>query len=681
MQLQIIPISVKAVEEPLQKKIIKLKAHNSDYQWLDALNQLFESVFETFESVRCLHEFAVKTFHKMQTKKRIVNGCVYQIPENDTFEAIKINLNELYETSTLGMIYTKGWFDEKSKTLMSAIDELNSYPGQYFQHELLFVHAAFVKLSARNEFLTAMKSNIKLNIYEDYVQKAIKLLDDERNVDVNTEIYLQNVFEKKFSKYNSFLSFLERGLTSIITQQVGFAKELNELFGIQIEASTSIKKPFDIRIVSQSISMLGEKIILAEGTKPAAKSYQLLLSQLRKFLWKMFNIYVIVNDVHSKCASLDPFNGTQNALNQEYQKIMTNKTNILSTGFKNILEKTQNSIFMAYEHIIKYLKEPSTSKKTEVVKALSKASRNSAEATNFAKKTHDGCKEIRDSFVAKKSNSNSIIETGLTAKLNKFNSRIEEMGKFIPEIMIKNEVTLKIFSNKLANIINLKSETERPISKLREKLIFIIDQNDRTIQFFEVLRLTFSEPIFEMKQIIKELDGVRISIPPKYIFDTLNNDRIEIAREFKEIGNSLSVIGKRYSEYVLTKVVKDYQLWEQLNEPQWSDKLSNTVDELNKIYKDMVNIFREMHKSKYEHNLMSGQIVVMELNFVPEITPLHYVEANIHLECEIFPNLRKSLEIIDTAKENIKKKAKEIEVVLHNLMDDVFDDVRTNGEH
>lgn len=433
---------------------------------------------------------------------------------------------------------------------------------------------------------------------------------------------------------------------------------------------------FDIRIVSQTISGLSESLNKLEESSGASKIFYHLLSNLRTVLLKIFDIYVIASDVHSKCAFLDPFHGTQTTIsNEQYRRTITEKTNILAAGFKNVLEKIQNSIFMPYEHLVKHLKEPSASKNQKVLEAVSKASRNNAKVKNLAKKTDEDSKEIRNSLVAKRS-SDSIIETGLTEKLDRFNSLIEEMEQ---QIQQSSEVTT-IFGLTLSDVCSSLSNTQTK-STVREKILFMIEQNGNINKVVDVIHSIYSNPLLELKQSRKEVDGVTFFIPPSHIFHTMNTARADVIKGFIENEDLFKAAEKKFSDGIYLKAFWDNDMWKKLNESELNGKVTKAIHDLNEIYKEIINIFVETTGSNFGSDSILGRRTITDIDFVTDLTALRCIEANIYFECEIFPNFRQNDEVVRKEIEKMRIKANEMEKVEHDILSDVLAAIKTFKKH
>lgn len=644
--------------DELDYKINEFKEQKTDFIWLDLLNYVLKTIIsKTFEFIRYLHVLAISTSNDMQSTKHTMNDIEYTIPESAIFQAIKTNLHKLYETTKLAIRSITNCFNDEFKTFMTSVANIQAYPGQSFQNELMIVHGAYAKIYSRYIFLVTLGyplANIKNGKYEEYIQKANKLFDPKR----------ESTDAKEIDQFNAFLSIVTEEIGSIIPQQAEFLKVLNNLFNVQGAASLppKINGSFVIESVPQTISLLGEKIAKMEVNANASKCFLDLLSQLRTFLWKMFDIYLVVSDVQLKCASLDPFNGIQ-----------SDKITTLSTGFESNLVGIQNSIFKTYEHTIKHHKEPSPSKREQVLKVLAKAAKNAADITNVASKLRDESKVIRDSLVVKKLG-NSSFEFGLTAKLEKFNYRMVELDKRMKQTPLEIPTILHSAITQLTTVIRNHKNQDR-ITTIREKLLFIIDQNNHINQFIANIHSIYFNSTFELKQIIKDVNGTKFIIPPLYVVEAMNADRINLIKRFKEIGDSfkVTVVEEKNTNTVHSKAFWDNEMWQTLNEnEELSKNVIKAVNNFNKINREMMDIFVKMPTSNYELYLMIGHKTILDLNFAPEPSALHYFATNLDLECDIFPNSRNSLEIVRGAVEDIGIYTEKIKKIEQKLMTDVL---------
>lgn len=660
---QIPTIKGPIIEQHLENKIGMFKAKNLDCIWLEKLLQLFKLVLKQFDTFRRLHLMAIETSNGIQFGKRILDVDASRIPKDDIFNIIKTNSEHLYLSTAASMKEIQRFVNDLTKNVMPTINDVNSHPTRIFLTELVLINDVYVKFSMRNRFLTTMESEIKQVEFKEYIQTKSKLLNEKRPADANN--YFQIEFDKKFASYDALLSMLQMNVTLTIAYQAEAINEFNDMFNIPREAGwgyTNNYSPFDVKIVSKTIVSLGEKINKLQNTSTkflaSTKQFRELLSHLRTFLWKMFDIYVVISDLHTKCTLLDPFNTAQSA----------NKVKNMLSSFEGLLAGILNSIFKPYEAIIRRIKDISSSSliSIKIKKVLVSSETHATKVTILADDIREKSKEILDT-VAPESSSHAAIEAELIAESKQFNSRISKMDKFIKHDWFKfpAQYLISKMSNLTATMKFGGKELEIP--SVREKLAFFIKQNNYVYLFFDVIVASYLDTNFELKQLTKNANGLEFKIPPAYIITVLKTDRSRMVNKFKEIRESVKQ-DEHFRKTIAKKMLQNDIMWRKLNETPFSQSVTKALQDLNQICKDMLFTFIGMLNSEYEYQLMLGQKVIVDMDSVTETPALNYIEANFNFEMIIVPNSRRSFDVVDTMRRNIKDKAKDFKEIQNRIM-------------
>lgn len=632
--------TAKTIEDQVQQKINEFKSKNIEYAWLETFKSLVQMTAETFKIFHRLYVFAIETINKIENDKYVLNNITYRLPGYTTFDTINSTAQRLYLATSGNINDIQRFLNHIIENELPLIIKLDSHPKDLFLVELIFLENAYAKLSTRKGLLAAMEADIKHEQFEDYIIKVNKLLDDDYT---DTETYFQN-FDKLMSNYNTLVPMIESDVISIIARHAVFIKELNDLFKIPRSSSSSLgQKPLDAKNIGQLITPLGEKIIKSQRDTSVPREFLNLLYQLRIFLWKMFDIYVDINDFYSKRPSMDSFNGVDSAKNA---KAIFNK---LETLLTTILD----SIFKMHDPMLKHLNQPSS----RVTKALKTANDFADEATILARKIHQ---QIYNN-VPPKSIKDSNIEKEFIAETEKFCFRIQQTQRY------------KWFNFPIKTLLwDLQRSIgghQRKISTVREKLRFLISQYNDLYTFFDTIIESYVNPDFQIKQSVKKVDGSEFSIPPSYVCDALWFDRAQVADNIREIRDWLNSI-KILQNTIYSATELRYVMWEKFNESALSNSVSKAVDDLNKLYKEMLSIFMEAFKNSYEYFLVLGLKAVVDIDFVTESKALNYINANFNLECVVIPNLRNCIGLVRFAVLNIKGKITEIKAAQQKILNE-----------